>query len=50
MAKIQQINRKDGTIRYTLNIPLHIVDLLHLAKGDEVDFEVVENHIILTVI
>lgn len=47
MAKLQSIKRTNGSVVFSVNIPIDIVESLNLTKGDEFDINVNDNNDII---
>ena len=43
MPKLQRIKRANGSLVFSVNFPLGIIEELGWKKGDEISLEIVEN-------
>jgi len=47
MTRIQEINKGNGQFKYTLTIPLEMIAIMNLKKGDSFDFEAKSKDILI---
>lgn len=43
MAKLQRIKRSNGSVSYSVNIPLEIIEKIGWKKGDELEISETKN-------
>ncbi len=47
MPKLQRIKRSNGSVVFSVNLPLEIIEELDLKKGDNISLEIKEGQIIM---